>query len=73
MTKIANLRLGISGLVLIGQNELGAQSVSQGFICDKFKKLYADRANAYGPSLLRDFAGMMPGIVCVCVCVYGAA
>ena len=36
------------------------QSVSQGFICDKFKELYADRANACGPSLLRDFAGMMP-------------
>ena len=28
-----------------------SQSVSQGFICDKFKNLYADGANACGPSL----------------------
>ena len=44
-------------------------SVSQGFIRDKFKKLYADRANAYGPSLLglRWHDAWDWGGVCVCV------
>ena len=34
---------------------------------------YADKANAYGPSVV-DFTGMMPGIgVCARARVYGAA
>ena len=45
------------------------QSVSQGFIRDKFKKLYADRANAYGPSLLGLRWHDAWDCVCVCVCV----
>ena len=39
------------GLLLALSHAVEQQSVSQGFIRDKFKNLYADRANAHGPSL----------------------